>query len=292
MKIGPDRKLYVQRGDMRRYGTLETNEDTGISGSAAAIYRLELDGSVPVDNPFVNSPILNFRRAYVYGMRNAFGMAFDPLSDKLWYTENGPEIYDEINIAEPGMNSGWRKIMGPDSRDANMAINAGLTYNEKDLYMIPGAHYRDPVFSYLTPIGITCIEFLWNTKFPEELRTQAIMSCTSLGRLFLLPIEPSREGITVDGDLADLVADTPEEREVFMLGTGWGAVTDARVGPDGYLYLNALARGTIYRIRPVVETVPPTWLEITKGVSTGGLEELEQSDDQYLFIRPGITLTT
>jgi hypothetical protein len=271
---------------------METNEDTGISGSNGAIYRLELDGSVPADNPFANHPKLNFRRAFAYGIRNAFGMAFDPLSDRLWYTENGPEIYDEINIAEPGLNSGWRKIMGPDSRDAMMAINNGKSYNQKDLFMVPGAHYSDPVFSYLTPIGITCIEFLWGTKFPEDLRRQAILSCTSVGRLFLLPVTPNRLDLFLPRTLADRVADTAAERDEFVLGTGWGSITDARVGPDGYLYLNGIGLGSIFRIRPKAEWTPAESIKVLRGVSTGWLPEILRSDDIYLNLRPGVALST
>ncbi|MDQ2985133.1 MAG: PQQ-dependent sugar dehydrogenase [Armatimonadota bacterium] len=291
IKIGPDRKLYVQHGDMRRYGTMAVNEDTGVSGSNAAIYRLELDGSVPADNPFVSESDLNFKRAYVYGMRNAFGMAFDPQTGKLWYTENGPEIYDEINIAEPGMNSGWRKIMGPDKRDASMEINNGVTFDAKDLFMLPGSHYSDPVFSYLTPIGITCIEFLSGTKFSDNLRKMAIMSCTSVGRLFLLPITEDRLGLVAAGPIADLVADDIAERDLFMIGTGWGAVTDARVGPDGYLYVCSYGRGAIYRLRPKVESVVPEEFLLQPGVTSSTLQDLSESDDTHFTIFPGIVFS-
>jgi aldose sugar dehydrogenase len=49
---------------------------------------------------------------YAYGIRNSFGMDFDPLTGKLWDTENGPEYGDEINIVDPGFNSGWSNIQG------------------------------------------------------------------------------------------------------------------------------------------------------------------------------------
>ncbi|MGI8924425.1 MAG: PQQ-dependent sugar dehydrogenase [Fimbriimonadales bacterium] len=290
LKIGPDRKLYVQHGDMMRFGVMEVNDPTGISGSNAAIYRLELDGSVPVDNPFASSPIKNFQRAHTYGMRNGFGMAFDPLSDQLWYTENGPEIYDELNIAEPGMNSGWHLIMGPDSRDADMQVNGGITYDEKDLFMLPGAHYADPVLSFLDTIGLTAIEFLWKTKFPDALRDKAILCSTGTGRLFLLPVAKDRKGLDLPRLLADKVVDSVEERDLLVIGTGWGVTTDARVGPDGYLYVCSWQLGKVYRIRPKMETVDPTLLEVVRGVSSGSLPELIESDDQYFTIQPGRVL--
>jgi glucose/arabinose dehydrogenase len=54
---------------------------------------------------------------YAYGIRNSFGIAFDPLTGKLWDTENGLMDNDEINLVEPGFNSGWRKVMGIASVD-------------------------------------------------------------------------------------------------------------------------------------------------------------------------------
>ena len=49
---------------------------------------------------------------YAYGIRNSFGIDFDPVTGKLWDTENGPGYGDEINLVEPGFNSGWSKVQG------------------------------------------------------------------------------------------------------------------------------------------------------------------------------------
>jgi glucose/arabinose dehydrogenase len=49
---------------------------------------------------------------YSYGIRNSFGIGFDPVTGKLWDTENGPSFGDEINVADPGFNSGWTNIQG------------------------------------------------------------------------------------------------------------------------------------------------------------------------------------
>jgi glucose/arabinose dehydrogenase len=286
MKIGSDSKLYVQHGDMyTRHGTMEINDDTGVSGSNACIYRLNLDGSIPADNPFADNPIVNFQRAFVYGVRNAFGMAFDPLTGNLWYTENGPELYDEINIAPAGMNSGWHKIMGPDSRNANMVINSGQTYDEADLLQLPGSHYRDPVFSYKTPIGITFIEFLDKTRFTPELRNCVLVGSVSQAKLFLFELSKDRTDFVLAGNLADRVADTPEERDAFKIGAGWGPLTDARVGEDGCLYVLSLGLGGLYRIRTAVETVDPISATRISGVGLGELDELLLSDNEYYALR-------
>ena len=56
------------------------------------------------------NPIIS--KYYAYGIRNSFGLDFDPITGKLWDTENGPTFGDEINLVEPGFNSGWNKIQG------------------------------------------------------------------------------------------------------------------------------------------------------------------------------------
>ena len=60
----------------------------------------------------------NVQKIYSYGIRNSFGMAFDPKSGRLWQQENGDDSFSELNRVAPGMNSGWIQIMGPASRVA------------------------------------------------------------------------------------------------------------------------------------------------------------------------------
>ena len=70
----------------------------------------------------------NIQKIYAYGLRNSFGMAFDPLSGDLWEQENGDDSFSELNRVEPGFNSGWIQIMGPPSRIAQYkAIETTVT---------------------------------------------------------------------------------------------------------------------------------------------------------------------
>ena len=85
--------------------------------------RLNDDGSTPTDNPFYNASTsltgeaaANIKKLYAYGVRNGFGMAFDPLSGQLWTEENGDDAFDEINHVTAGFNGGWIQMMGPSSR--------------------------------------------------------------------------------------------------------------------------------------------------------------------------------
>ena len=79
------------------------------------ILRLNDDGSAPADNPF-HSLGGELQKVFAYGIRNSFGMAFDPYSGSLWEQENGDDSFDEINRVEAGMNGGWIQVIGPVSR--------------------------------------------------------------------------------------------------------------------------------------------------------------------------------
>lgn len=87
------------------------------------ILRLNTDGGTPSDNPFYSTGAsvggevgANIQKIFAYGVRDSFGMAFDPISGNLWADENSEDACDGINLVEKGMNSGWIQIQGPLSR--------------------------------------------------------------------------------------------------------------------------------------------------------------------------------
>jgi hypothetical protein len=180
-------------------------------------------------------------------------MTFDPLSGKLWDTENGPSSYDEINVVEPGFNSGWNKIMGPDSRDAQ---------NVGDLFVLPGSHYADPKFSWLTPIGVTAIAFLATDALGVEYQGDAFVGDVNNGRIYRFQLNGARSGFALSGALADGVGDSNGELSQLIFGTGFNGITDLKAGPDGRLYVISIGEGRIYAItaapRFTDKTVLPT----------------------------------
>ena len=115
--IGPDNNLYVSVGDLdgtfrgRKYDTMAQNYvNSSLLDGRSGILRLDQEG-MPVGDGILGSTIpLNLY--YAYGIRNSFGFDWDPVTDKLWDTENGPHYGDEINLVEPGFNSGWVKVQG------------------------------------------------------------------------------------------------------------------------------------------------------------------------------------
>ncbi len=161
--IGPDNYLYAVIGDLNHMGKLQNIVNGPDPDDTGVIFRVNPeDGSPAPDNPFINNnddDLSSLHKYYAYGIRNSFGIAFDPITNILWDTENGPSEYDEVNVVKPGFNSGWRQVMGPISK-------SGIT--EDELVNFPNSKYADPVFSWLPSIGITDIEFLNSSKLGDK----------------------------------------------------------------------------------------------------------------------------
>ena len=104
--FGEDGLLYMTSGDrqFKNFGPDHVSQDT--STELGATLRLEPDGSIPSDNPFVDAPDV-IDSIYSYGHRNAQGMAVHPDTGALWQSEHGEEDGDELNIIDAGGNFGW-----------------------------------------------------------------------------------------------------------------------------------------------------------------------------------------
>lgn len=255
LTFGADGNLYGVTGDLDRRRT-EQNVPTASNGSSnvGGVYRLDTNLNPAAGNPFSGGQA----PFYAYGVRNSFGIAVDPVTNNVWDTENGPDVYDEINLLSSGMNSGWTAIMGPNSRDPQ---------NVSDLVALPGSTYVDPKFSSLNPLGITALEFLANSAWGPDYQNAVIFggaNGTNAGRLFLLRLNAARDGFVLTGDLADLVADNAAERNALAFGSQFGTVTSMKVGPDGALYVTSFGSGNVYRIAPVPE--PETWAILALGL--------------------------
>jgi glucose/arabinose dehydrogenase len=283
--FGPDGKLYIVIGDLNRSGQLQNNGGGAAPDDTSVILRLNDDGSVPDDNPFASQGSA-LRKYYAYGIRNSFGLAFDPFTDKLWDTENGPDSYDEINLVEPGFNSGWNKIMGPDSRDLQ---------NTGDLVSFADSHYADPKFSWRNPIGVTAITFLDSDTLGAQYLGDVFVGDVNNGRIYRLQPNGARNGFVLGGALGDGVADNTGELNPLIFASGFDGVTDLKVGPDGRLYVVSIGAGKLYAITagprfsgnaslpsgevgafynaalPITGGVPPYQVVVAKGELPAGL---------------------
>ena len=301
VKFGPDGKLYVVIGDNGRRGWMQNlangpfgpgQPDDQFGGPepdnahlTGVVLRLNQDGTTPTDNPLFAAGAAmtgevgaNVQRIFAYGLRNTFGMDFDPLSGDLWVEENGDDSFTELNRVEPGQNGGWVQIMGPVSRLAEYkAIETSPQFfglqqirwpptNIADtpedalarLVMLPGAHYSDPEFSWKFEVAPAAIGFLKSRALGPQYENDLFMggARTTLegGHLFHFNLAGSRRKIGVDDPrLEDRVADNLgkfeiTESETLLFGRNFGIATDIRTGPNGNLFVVSLSNGAIYEI--------------------------------------------
>jgi glucose/arabinose dehydrogenase len=258
LKIGPDNQLYVVVGEMQREGQLQNFQSGPTPDDTGVILRVNpADGSPSSGNPLSGEPADPLSKYYAYGIRNSFGIDFDPVTGKLWDAENGEDVFDEVNLVEPGFNSGWKTVMGP------IAANTGVS--ESNLVNIPGSQYADPVFSWAESIGVTDIEFFNSTAFGPSYEDGIFVGDITSGTLFNFEPNADRTGINLESDplLSDLIADSDDEASAVTFGTGFAGITDIETSPDGNLYILAYDRetegqGSLYRILPTSEGAAST----------------------------------
>ncbi len=299
IRFGPDGKLYIIFGDNGRRGFLQNITSGGpvpddqFGGPepdnahlTGVILRLNDDGSTPSDNPFFNAATsltseaaANVKKVFAYGVRNSFGMAFDPLSGALWTQENGDDAFDEINRVTPGFNGGWIQVMGPLSRiDEFKSIES--TYGAGNLqqlrwppsniaptpqaalqrlFMLPGAQYVDPEFSWKYALAPSPIGFVkgrgLGPQFESDMFVGASRTTLLNGYLFRFKLSVNRQHFSfTDPRLADLVADNTDkfdlaESESLVVGRDFGITTDIQTGPNGNVFVVSLSNGSIYEIK-------------------------------------------
>ncbi|MCM3713712.1 PQQ-dependent sugar dehydrogenase [Alkalihalobacillus oceani] len=123
LALGPDEKLYATTGDA---GIEELAQER--EAMAGTILRLELDGTVPEDNPWEDSYV------YSYGHRNPQGLAWDG-AGTLYSSEHGSNAHDEINLIEPGANYGWPIVRGDETEEG---LSAPLIHSGEDTWAPSG----------------------------------------------------------------------------------------------------------------------------------------------------------
>jgi hypothetical protein len=299
LRFGPDSKLYILFGDNGRRGFLQNitssnpvpddqfggpePDDAHMTG---VILRLNDDGTTSGDNPFSNvtTPLTseaaaNIKKIFAYGVRNGFGMAFDPLSGFLWTQENGDDAFDEMNRVAPGFNGGWIQVMGPLGR-INEFKSIETMYGNGTLqqirwppgniadtpqealarmYLLPGAQYTDPEFSWKYAVAPSALGFVkgrgLGPQFESDMFVGASRPTLLNGYLFRFKLTGNRQHFSFgDSSLDDLVADNTDkfdltESESLAIGRDFGVTTDIQTGPNGNLFIVSLLSGSIYEIK-------------------------------------------
>jgi glucose/arabinose dehydrogenase len=237
--VGPDNNVYVAVGNLlanaeERFegDSLDQNIRNGRAPDGrGGILRVTQDGQI-VDGKGILGDEHPLNMYFAYGIRNSFGIAFDPLTGNLWDTENGGN-YDEINLVEPGFNSGWEKVIGKAS------LREG--FDQDDLVDFDGnGEYSDPEFSWATNSNFrtapTSIVFFDSDKLGKQYENEMFVGDVH-GNIYNFKLEKDRMSLILNGLLADEVADDFTEIEDLIFAEFPGIITDLKVGPDGYLYV-------------------------------------------------------
>jgi len=261
ISFGPDGKLYIVAGELNRNEQTSNYEDSPDLNRIGSILRINSSGSSVPTNPFYNAAkkkrVAN--DIYAYGIRNSFGMAFDPLSKSLWMSENGPQNFDEINRITPGFNSGWERIIGPVAESPNFDPESLVSLGDR-------AHYGDPEFSWRSAIAPTALHFQPNERLGAQYKNDLFVGTTRGGKILHFDLSASRKDLALSGELADKIADNTSDarftgQDAILFGDNFGTITDLLNGPGG-MYALSYTNGKLYRI-----TTAPTASMVT-GIGT------------------------
>jgi glucose/arabinose dehydrogenase len=217
----PDGKLFMTLGD--RFHRKEDAQK--LDNHHGKIVRINKDGSVPQDNPFVGKAGA-LAEIWSYGHRNAQGAALAP-NGTLWMHEHGPQGGDEINLPQPGANYGWPEISYGENYGGGK-IGEGLSRK---------AGMEQPLHYWVPSIAPSGMAFLTSERYGTAWRGNLFVG--SLKFAYLDRIELSEPfGAKV-------------VRESKLLAEVGERIRDVRQGPDGLLYvLTDSANGKLIRLQP------------------------------------------
>ncbi len=259
IRIGPDNNVYYMIGEVGGHRTQAQNIIDGPAPNGlGGVLRITQDGGIvdPDDPIFGEGLPLNVY--YAMGIRNSFGMDFDPLTGNLWDTENGPVAGDEINLVFPGFNSGWFQAQGYIDEDI---LEHGTTI--ADMVYFGKGQYADPKFVWTLPVGVTALKFLNSHRLGDQYANNMFVGDINNGLLYRFTLNEERDAIFINDTyvgntelLEDNEIDDPKENQPITFGQGFGGITDIQVGPDGYLYILSYT-GSIYRILPISDSIVP-----------------------------------
>lgn len=209
-----DGYLYFSIGDRGR-----GNHAQDITRPNGKIHRINKDGSIPKDNPFVGADGA-MESIYAIGSRNAQGLAIEPLTGKLWETEHAQKGGDEVNIIQPGLNYGWDKITYGRNYDGSVST---------EFVKLPGMEV--PVLFWRPSIAACGLDFYQGELFPKW-QNHLIAGALKFEEVRLLDIENDRV----------------IHQEIIMKDAG--RVRDVCSGPDGAIYVVINKPGNILRLIP------------------------------------------
>ena len=274
IEIGPDKNIYIPIGDVDGsfksfYTATKTqNSEAGIDADGrSGILRVTQDGK-PVRQGILGDT-MPLRLYYAYGIRNSFGLAFDPITGMLWDTENGPQEGDEINLVYPGFNSGWHKVYGFSSSPRNFDIHEMVTFDDR-------GKYSEPKLALGSSTGLTSIIFLDSNKLGTEYRNDIFVGAVHSSRIYHFDLNSERNDLVIPETVVDkFIKNSPTYVDGnIVFADDFGGITDLTVGPDGYMYVVSIGQGKVFRIMPTVR--------VNSNLQNIQVEELQDSNTAKL----------
>ncbi len=211
-------KLFLTVGD--RFQHMDTLPQK-LDNDLGKIHRINDDGSIPADNPFVNVPGAR-PSIWSYGHRNPQSLSIHPETGALWENEHGPRGGDELNLIEKGKNYGWPMI------------SYGINYNGKIMTPYTAKEgMEQPKTKWIPSLGPSGMTIVTSDKYPAW-KGDILMG--SLRFQFLNRVH--------------LVGNNPDEQEQLLKKIG--RVRMVEQGPDGFIYIGVEDKpGCIFKLVPV-----------------------------------------
>jgi glucose/arabinose dehydrogenase/regulation of enolase protein 1 (concanavalin A-like superfamily) len=251
IRVGADDKIYLTIGDNLHGPNAQTLEN--LHGK---VLRVNKDGTIPADNPFVGNPAAN-DAVWAYGLRNPFRFTLLP-NGKPLVADVGEEAFEEINIIEKGANYGWPIQEGECS----------------------GCPYANPAFSYPHTEGwasVTGVAVFQGNSFGPQYDGAVFYGDYVLSEIRYLVFDENYETVISDHEFE------PDA----------GTVVDMHQGPDGNLYYSTIYPGGFYKIAPsggnrspvVQATADPTagLLPLNVNFSSAGTYDPDGDSLSYLW---------
>lgn len=223
---GTARLAFAKDGTL--FATTGGNDPQDLNTLGGKVIRINDDGSIPADNPFVNTA--NARgEIYSLGHRNGLGLAVHPITGLLWQNENGPNGGDEVNVIQPGLNYGWP------------IVSLGRSYTGPWQSEGPNhSGYQPPIVYWMPAIAVSGMAF-YNGDALSKWKGDLFVGGLRMGEV---PGTGHLERILFNENYEEL-------RRESLLVDLHQRIRDVRQGPDGFLYVVTEEKdGVVMRIMP------------------------------------------